>query len=181
VQVLFFPEFADRDQLSEAVYRAHWYLEPFRAELELIAPHRLDDATLSPIPDYLDVSLAERAHTAPLHSLARVEDGADLAKLVREADVVLLWRADLAGPGKTPRELKGKKVVRIDHEREQFASSHYLKFAERFFQQQQRDDLVRSQAVFARIRERCAGRMGYIFGTGPGLASRRSRRDVSGA
>lgn len=167
--MLFYPAFHARDALSDHVHRAHWYLRPFHDALtEVIAAHMLDDACIGPTPDYLDPTLADQAAHDPLVGLRRIEDEAAMAALVRDADIVLHWDCDPAAPA--PAVLKGKPVVRIDHHTGQYAGSHYLKLAERFFPALQEQYRRESAAVFARILARCAGKTGYIFGTGPGLA-----------
>ncbi len=168
VRVLFYPAFAAREHLSDHFYRAHWYLRPFHEALtEVVMPHLLDDACVA-APAYLDASVADWAADAPMVTLRHVEDESALDALAREADIILYWQCDPAAP--LPAALKGKQVVRIDPHTGRYAGSHYLKIAERFFPALQQEYQRTSEAVFQRIRTRCSGKLGYVFGTGPGLA-----------
>lgn len=165
MRVLFYPAFGEQAPLTDHFYRAHWYLRPFAARLsEVVLAHTLTDEALGLRPDYLDPHLAEQADG--FATLSAVSDQAELDARVRGADIVLLWDARQA---EAPA-LKGKKVVRIDHSAHQYAGSYYLKIAERFFPDLQAEYQRASEAVFARIAARFRGRIGYIFGTGPGLA-----------
>lgn len=170
VKVVFYPEFPDEESFSDHVHRAHWYLSPFGDQLELIAPCRFASGTLLPVPNYLDPGLAELVRRSPMHKQVQVKRPEDLTRLVETAEVVLLWRSDPINPGKVPIELNGRKVLRVDHDHEQYAGSHYLKFAEIYFPHAQEGYLERSKEIFARIHRRCASKIGYIFGTGPGLS-----------
>ena len=58
--------------------------------------------------------------------------------------------------------------MRVDHFRERFASSFYLKFGEELTGHSQ-NELARSKLVFREIVDKCSANKGYIFGTGPNL------------
>lgn len=162
MRVLFYPVFGEQASLTDHFCRAHWYLRPFAARLsDVVLAHTGE--TLGPRPEYLDASFSVDDNFVSLHPVA---DQAELDARVRDADIILLWdNAHADAP-----VLRGKKIVRIDHGANQHASSYYLKVAERFFPDLQAEYQRASRKVFARIAARCKSQIGYIFGTGPGLA-----------
>lgn len=178
MRILFYPVFTDKSKLLDHYYRAHWYLTPFKESIdEIIILHKLgddyDERMMGNVPEYLDARLSRFKGTLPIKFLD-VNCNRNLKTIVSKANVVLVHESDKSQPSNLPLSLfqeiiKNKKLVRIDHERERFAGSFYLKFSE-LFPSKIMQDIETSQRVFDRINHRCKSDIGYIFGTGPSLS-----------
>ena len=175
MNVLFYPVFVDNTRLTDHFYRLHWYLFPFKDRItQITLLHTLNDVSVASVPSYLASNLAQITNRFLEVQLVKVRNTLCVKDLAENADFIFLWSTDPNQPDQIPEGdlspfLKRKKVIRIDHENEQFAGSFYLKFAESFT-----DDIYESRRhskeVFKRIVKRCSKSVGYIFGTGPGLS-----------
>ncbi|MCH8489188.1 MAG: glycosyltransferase [Oceanicaulis sp.] len=176
--VILYPDLSSTEALSDQYFRALWYLYPLRDKIgRIIIPVR---GALGPIkiPEYLDPRLEQLQDTIPVEFL-EVEGLADpgYGSALQQADHVVVWSVDPAAPNAQIPALAGKSCIRVDPVRLRNSGSFYLKFAEQF-SELQTDYLKRSRKVFARVAERCASKVGYIFGTGPNL-SHASAHDFS--
>ena len=175
MNILFYPIFSDRESITDHFYRLHWYLYPFREHITRITLlHTIDGNEIGALPPYFDKQLLELTKLFTKVDLVKIKNVEDAEKIANKADYVFLWSTDLSQADKLPESglkpaLKKKKIVRIDHSKEQFASSFYLRFAENF-QKEVRENTQRSQQIFKGIVKRCQSKTGYIFGTGPGLS-----------
>lgn len=168
MKLVFYPAFDDAEVFTDHFYRLHWFLYPFRDQIdEVVLPVRrpMAPGALSPI---LDSSLASLVGKI---SVRIVEAAADevIAQELSKADCVLAWKmGDDSKPPPHPA-LKDKRVIRIDHEKLRGATSFYLMFADAM-KDLQASYIATSKRIFAAIKERCTSQVGYVFGTGPNLA-----------
>lgn len=169
MKVAFYPEFSDAESLSDHYYRLHWYLFPFRMQIEnIVMPVASDALAIGQLPPYLDESISRLAGALPV-AQRRTRNESELRSLIEEADRILIWSVDSKKSRARIPGLNGKLATRVDHQRMARAGSHYLMFPppspilhEQF--------LAQSKAVFASIVDRCKAEVGYIFGTGPNLS-----------
>ncbi|MCQ8185381.1 glycosyltransferase [Parvularcula maris] len=167
MQVCFYPAFENSDKLTDHFYRLHWYLAPFAEKIaSIVLPVVTDAVTVGEVPTYLDEQLRLLNGTLPVRQMEL--STSDLEQELERADLVLLWRTDDASANGIPTELKGKSVIRVDHDNVQNAGSFYLKFAE-WFPDRQQESLERSKTALDTISRELTSSKGYIFGTGPGL------------
>lgn len=169
MKVSFYPAFDDPDSLTDHFHRLHWYLHPLRERIsEIVLPRLSDDIAPGATPDYLDPEIESLIGGLPV-SFATVADEQALQKTADRAETVFLWKSAANAPNAIPPALHGKRVIRVDHARVRAAGSFYLMFAE-LFDDLQADYLTQSRHIFDRVAARCKSKIGYIFGTGPGLA-----------
>ncbi|MGK2956636.1 MAG: FkbM family methyltransferase [Solirubrobacterales bacterium] len=178
MKLAFYPAFSDRETFSDHFYRLHWYLLPFSERIdEIVLPHKLQEPTPDDVPSYLDPGLADLVGRLPI-TLAHVQTDADLANTLDGADYVFVWSSAALGDPALRTVTREGRTIKVDHGAEQYSGSFYLKFAERF-EQDQADALARSRDRFERMRDKCEGEIGYIFGTGPGLSTAAEGYDFS--
>lgn len=168
------PVFENQDELTEHYYRLHWYLYPFSEKIEQITIfHDIEKLEIGKVPDHLDQSISDCVGKLPI-VFKRVK----LAELVLndfiDFDVVFLTESDLSQADKIPDSryrplIKNKKVIKVDHKKERFASSFYLMLGN-LFEDEMTRNVLKSKGVFNGILSRCKSSKGYIFGTGPNLS-----------
>ncbi len=174
MNILFYPAFTDTQTLTDHYYRLHWYLYPFKehiSKVTLLSADKNEAADF--VPDYLDPSLKQLVGDFTQLQVKQLDSEKEYEAAIAQSDIVLLWDIDPTQPLKVPNtpfssQVMKKKIIRIDHKNERFASSFYLKISELFI-----DDLKQaendSREIFKRIYNECKSKKGYIFGTGPNL------------
>jgi FkbM family methyltransferase len=169
MKLIFYPVFKDQESLSDHYYRLHWYLYPLRDRIdEIVMLRASEDIGPGEPPRYLDSELTALVGSLPI-SLQTISRSSQLKKFIRTSDLALLWSVDPKAPPRPVPALEGKTAIKIDPQHVRHAGSFYLKLHEQFEGLQQ-DCAERSARIFERISKRCTSKIGYIFGTGPGLA-----------
>ena len=174
--VLFDPSFDNSEEFTDHYYRMMWYLNPLREIIRrIVIPYEEETPSLGAFPYYLDPTIkqmADRSGIADAVDLVSSKHTGLLENAAREADVVLDWRV---GSGQGNRVPDGpikpvvmrKKRYLVDHKRERYAGSHYLRLSAEICSN---DATVKECAEkFRRIPAADFKRTGYIYGTGPSL------------
>ncbi len=174
MKIALIPVFENQDELTEHYYRLHWYIYPFSDKIEQITIfHDIENLQIGEIPDHLDQAISDCVGKLPI-----VFKQAKLAELALndfiDCDVVFLTESDLSQADKIPDSLyrpliKNKKIIKVDHKKERFASSFYLMLGN-LFEDEMTRNVLKSKDVFNGILSRCKSSKGYIFGTGPNLS-----------
>lgn len=173
-KILFYPAFKDAIDLSDHLYRIRWYLKPFEKALStIIVPHVLSGFELGEVPDYLDPELSNDKKALDCVKAIHIKDESELEELALDSDYVFVWskagmNAAISRNDKIVNIIRKKKIVKVDHNQEQFAGSFYLRFAENFAEATQ-EALAASKQRFQEYAKAYKSGIGYIFGTGPGL------------
>jgi FkbM family methyltransferase len=172
MNITFFPVFDSSDQFTDQYYRAIWYLRPYLANIDRI-DFFLKNGCSGPdsIPDYMDGEiLSFEADFSDKIRITPVVD-VDAQNICNDADIILLWKSD-------PKSIKGippalrkiaARVVRIDHNYEQYAASFYLKISEKIANDDQAI-ISKSKRRFSDLASKFNNKPCYIFGTGPSLS-----------
>ncbi len=163
----YFPEFNDVDDLADHYFRAAWYLSPLEKNITQIS---LFSSNPSPpalaVPEYLDPSLEDLAANCANITIRHGVSPDDYQKSLKDCDVLLVWKSTHLSTAK--RKWPKKRIVKVDHNNEQFASSLFLKVAE-LFPEVIAENLKISQARFVEAVPELRFSKGYVFGTGPSL------------
>ncbi len=169
MKLLFFPVFSNSNALTDHFFRLHWYLYPFRNEIsEVVLLRKSDAIEVGAVPGFLDKDVSQLVGDIPI-SLITVTDDNHLKEYIESADAIFRWAVDPEQPNAPDPKLKNKTTINIDHEQLRGAGSYYLMFSKQF-KGLQEAYLERSRKIFDRICQRSSSNIGYIFGTGPGLA-----------
>ena len=153
--------------LADHYFRLHWYLLPFRDQIEeIVIPTHLEVSEPLRRPDYLDPYLEDLDGSLPV----RFSDGTGLTRLVDESDHVFVWSSAALSYLALSAVVAERRVTKIDGNAERYAGSFYLKFAEHF-EAMQRESTAKSERVFAQLAETHGSDVGYLFGTGPSLSA----------
>lgn len=168
---IFFPTFED-DRIADHYWRAHWHLSPLAAQIGKVSlVSRLPIEGTPRIPDYLSDNLMAIRPEPGQIAIRPFETVEGYEAEVASADFVLLWDTDSESELRAllSNRKSSAQVVKIDHNRNQFAASFYLRLLEKFPSEVARyrriggDNLAKWSS---RLEADCA----YIFGTGPGLS-----------
>lgn len=168
MKILFYPKFDCAAAFTDHYFRAIWYLNPLAKWIDKVVFPYAEGVELKSCPKLLDDRLRETEPEAAFE-LQKLIGEERMRDLVAEADLVLVWRVNPKNPLAPVKALKGKKVVRIDHDNIQYAGSFYLMLNDHFpdFQTKSRES---SQLLFDTIVQECSAKQGYVFGTGPNLS-----------
>ena len=181
--ITFWPAFDSQEALTDHYYRVLWYLHPLIGDVhQIILPHQV---TIKPapgtVPDYLDPKIVDlKSNFQSVLSFQQVSRDAEIDNIVRDADIVFVWRTDT--PDKVPDALRryniGRRFWRVDNQRVRNEGSFYLKASAEFDPTQTERHIADSKAKFEAVVDTLKGDIGYIFGTGPNL-SQVMERDFS--
>jgi tetratricopeptide (TPR) repeat protein len=175
LKIIFYPRFTERDSYTDHFYRMIWYLNPLIEQIATITiPLAFEDINPDFCPAYLDdkvVDLYERfANKISFNFSNRVDD---YISDIKEANFVLRWNVETTtnSVNKDPGLdlLKTKKNWRIDHDRERYAGSFYLKCGVENDGEYEKN-LAESQEKFHDLAQYLQNDRGFIFGTGPSLS-----------
>ncbi len=175
MNILFYPVFHDSKSLTDHYYRLHWYLYPFKNKISKITLlHTINHDPIGDIPYYLDKQLIQLVKHFSNVQLKNTNNVTAIIETVRNADYIFLWssedgKSDEFQDSEFSDLIKNKTIIKIDHNRERSAGSFYLYFAQNFSDDTQ-EAILHSKETFEHIAKRCRNQVGYIFGTGPGLA-----------
>lgn len=129
------------------------------------------------LPYYMDSTIKQMADASGIANLVEMvssEHTSLLEDTAREADIVLVWRAGSGQGNRVPDGplkpvIMKKKHYFIDHKQERFAGSFYLRLS---------SEICTNDATIKECREKFEhipahnfSKIGYIYGTGPSLAS----------
>lgn len=174
VTFIYYPPFENEDaDFSDHYYRAVWYLHPIKDHLrEIVIPYKGQTPTLGEVPAYLDSTI--KAMEPAMRPLFRYVDmdTIDAEALISSADRMMVWRTVDPSEGRIPpgparHIVKQKPIWRVDHQRERYAGSFYLKASHELYPDDA--DIAESREKFHSIPESVFSDIGYIFGTGPNL------------
>jgi|GEM_PF-844730 len=177
LSLLLAPVFVDRESLTDALYRLAWYAAPLQGSLERVTVlHELESADLDARPGHFDEeleALIERLR-ACLNFVRASE--IDLLQQATKHDATIVWRStDETGTSvvmglqravRPPRQ----QLFLCDDRDWPDASVKWLTLSERLSAEQSRA-LAESQQKFAQMAGELRTGRGYVFGTGPGLAT----------
>jgi len=173
-RVLYYPPFDDDEQFTDHYYRMVWYLHPIIDHIvEIVIPFEGAAPVQGPLPEYLanDIQQLEETVKAKIRYVPATVAAA-IEEEGKAATLVMLWQVTDDPKDKIPNGVakdivKTKKMWRVDHHREQFAGSFYLKCSSEF--EDPTKDIEESKEKFASIPRELFLDKGYIFGTGPSL------------
>ncbi len=174
LKIVFYPRFLDKQAYSDHFYRMLWYLNPLAEQIEKITiPVNFEDVNPEPCPSYLDEKAVDfYSNFTDKISFNFANEVDDFAKDIKSANFLLRWNMeDRNSNGKDLGNdlIRTKRVWRIDHHKEQFAGSFYLKCVVENDKQYERN-LTESQEKLHDIAESLKSDIGFIFGTGPSLS-----------
>lgn len=172
----FYPDFESREAYADHFYRMLWYLNPIVNSIDKIfIPAKFLVDKLPQIPDYLDPKSA-KFYTYFKNKLMFLDsaDEKSLVKHLQKTNIVLLWNTSDSERDKIPqtpfkKEIKNKKIWKIDHNKERFAGSFYLYCGEQN-NREYSEYLEKSKSLFYELTEKITSKNGFIFGTGPSLS-----------
>ncbi|MGF1541126.1 MAG: tetratricopeptide repeat protein [Pleurocapsa sp.] len=174
LKIAFYPRFQDKTAYTDHFYRMLWYLNPLVEQIEKITiPVNFKDIDPDVCPSYLDEKAADfYGNFTDKISFNFVDEVDDFVKEIKSANFLLCWNMeDKPSSSKDPGSdlIRTKKVWRVDHHKEQFAGSFYLKCVVDNDKQYERN-LAESQEKLHDIAESLQSDIGFIFGTGPSLS-----------
>lgn len=172
----FYPDFESGEAYADHFYRMLWYLNPIVNSIDKIfIPTKFLVDKLPQIPDYLDPNSA-KFYTYFKNKLIFLDsaDEKSLVKHLQKTNIVLLWKTSDSERDKIPqtpfkKEIKNKKIWRIDHSKERFAGSFYLYCGEQNVPEYS-EYLEKSKSLFDELAEKITSKNGFLFGTGPSLS-----------
>ena len=175
LKIVFYPRFQDKQSYTDHLYRMFWYLNPLIEQIEKITiPVKFKDINPDVCPSYLDEKSADfYTRFADKISFNYSEGVDDFVKEIKSASFLLRWnmKEDKDSASKDPGVdlIRTKKVWRVDHHKEQFAGSFYLKCVVENDREYDRN-LSESKEKLHDIAESLKSDLGFIFGTGPSLS-----------
>ena len=175
IKIVFYPRFNNEATYTDQFYRMLWYLNPLVDRIDKITiPVGFEDINPGPCPDYIDRKSAE--FYSNFSGKLNFSFPDKVEKLIQEIDIatfVLRWNME-------PTEnqyyndpivdiLKSKNIWKVDHLKERYAGSFYLKCVVESDDQYEKN-IEESQEKFFELAELMRSEQGFIFGTGPSLS-----------
>lgn len=174
LSLLFYPVFDNEIEFTDHYYRLIWYLNPLLSSIEKVLLPIRKGLVVGDFPIYLDPKI--KGFEKNLHSriqIIEVENEEELLHLINPNQLLLLWKIDKTdgdwykdGPLKSI--LKSMKIYRIDHDRERYSGSFYLRVSMDYNDEE--ETIRECKDKFQKLKEKLSFvKEGYIFGTGPSL------------
>ena len=175
IAIVMYPRFKSKQDFSDHFYRMLWYLNPLIEQIgKITIPIAFQDVNPDACPSYLDEKAVDfYDRFADKISFNFIDEVDDFAKDIKSATFLLRWNMEEEkdSTSKDPGLdlIRTKKVWRIDHRKEQFAGSFYLKCGVENDREYERN-LAESQEKLHDLAESLKSETGFIFGTGPSLS-----------
>lgn len=177
LRITYVPGFDSREDFVDQYYRMVWYMHPILDNLERVyVSFPSGDPQEKELPSYMDPTILdfEQELDGKLHIFP--DNVGHWEKHLSQADILMLWKSDFRHSNRAVdflmrSALKTKKKWRVDRHRVQYEGSFYLKLSHDA-NKHQKKDLDESRGKLRELAATLAGeRKGYVFGTGPSLAS----------
>ncbi len=170
--VCLYPVFDDDVKLADHSARCAWYLGPLSSVVKSVHfPHAPGIKNGFP-PSYLgktSIQLAEKK--VPIKFVPCPTRGEDIRAHLKKSDVILVWNEDFRDSLRdhlSKAELESKKIIRVDHEKVQYAGSFYLNI-DQTLRGTDTASLQKYRERFFELFQFARSDISYIFGTGPNL------------
>jgi len=176
IKIIYIPGFYSKEELSDQYYRMMWYINPILENVDKIyLPVSFDDFKELKMPLYLDTEIKKFEARFDGKIVLFPSNEIDLwTSYLRGADLILKWKNEFEPEGDNinlliKSALDTKKTWRVDHRKERYAGSYYLKVSHDN-NRNGMDDLHASHEKFKHLANTIRSEKGYIFGTGPSLS-----------
>jgi hypothetical protein len=167
--ILYVPTFSNTSDLTDHIYRLGWYLYPLLAHINaIVIPVMGIVPVLEEIPIAFDDNIQTYVHQvmSKLVFVSLPDQKLQWLYFAWRADYVMHWQLSAQ---QQSLEIRLKHKWRVDHHRERYASSFYLKASSEFDERLTCAAVVESAEKFAELCVHHQCETTHIFGTGPNL------------
>lgn len=164
LSIIFYPEFEDKKEYTRELLRLGWYINPLQDKFTDIIV-KSSFKKIGKVPDDFDPKTGRFFKNIE----SKIRNVSDF-DFEREYDYLFRWKSETDDTRN--RNIKHKKLLKIDSNHDKFAASFYLKFSSEFSKDLTYELKEESRTKFFKLYKNIKARnfsKSYIFGTGPNL------------